>query len=114
MSGISTHVLNMSNGLPARGIPVVLAVQTSPGHWRQIGAGRTNDDGRIDTFLAKGVRMQPGTFRLTFDVTVYFRSQKITSLYPEVTVTFTVRDAAEHYHIPLLLGPFGYTTYRGS
>lgn len=114
MSGISAHVLNLITGLPARDVPVALEIQTSLRAWRMLGEARTNEDGRIEHVLSKGFRVQPGTYRLTFDVATYFRSQNIVSFYPEVTIAFGVRDATTHHHIPLLLGPFGYTTYRGS
>jgi 5-hydroxyisourate hydrolase len=114
MGSISTHVLNLVTGLPASGVAVVLEIQTSPRTWRPIGEGRTDEDGRIEQVLPKGARMQPGIFRLTFDIATYFRSQNTMSFYPEVTIAFSVRDATQDQHIPLLLGPFGYTTYRGS
>lgn len=114
MSSISTHVLNRVTGLPARGVAVVLEIQTSPRAWRPLGEGRTKEDGRIENILPKGLRIQAGTYRLTFDAATYFRSQNTLSFYPEVTIVFAVREATERQHIPLLLGPFGYTTYRGS
>ncbi|MBA5867721.1 MAG: hydroxyisourate hydrolase [Nitrospira sp. CR1.3] len=114
MSGISTHVLNLVTGLPARNVFAVLELPGSLRTWRTIGEGRTNDDGRIDDWAPKGFKIQPGTYRLTFDVAAYFRSQSTVSFYPEIAIAFGVRDAAQHHHIPLLIGPFGYTTYRGS
>ncbi len=114
MSGISTHVLNLVTGLPARGVAVTLEGQTALRMWRHIGEGRTDQDGRLDQFLPAGTRLQAGTYRLTFDVEAYFRSQQTAGFHPEIAITFTVRDPTQHHHIPLLLGPFGYTTYRGS
>ena len=114
MNGISTHVLNLATGLPARGVSCLLEFQTAPRAWRLIAEGRTDEDGRIDHLLPKGVRLQAGSYRLTFDVAAYFRAQSIASFFSEVTVTIAVRDAGRHHHLPLLLGPFGYTTYRGS
>lgn len=114
MSGISTHVLNLMTGLPARNLPVSLELRGALNTWRAVGEGRTNEEGRIEDLLPKGVRIQTGTYRLTFDVAAYFRSQSTVSFYPEIAIAFGVRDAAQHHHIPLLIGPFGYTTYRGS
>lgn len=114
MNGITLHVLNIITGLPARGVPVMLELQTSSRAWRPTGQGRTNDDGRLETLLPQNTRLQPGVYRLTFDVATYFRSLRTTGFYPEVSVVFSVRDVTQHYHIPLLLSPFGYTTYRGN
>lgn len=114
MSGITLHVLNLITGLPAHGVPAVLELRTSSRTWHPLGQGSTNEDGRIENILPKGFRVQPGTYRLTFEVTTYFRSHSITSFYPEIVIVFGIRDATAHHHIPLLLGPFGYTTYRGS
>ncbi len=79
-----------------------------------MGQGHTNDDGRLETLLPQNLRLQPGVYRLTFDVATYFRSSRTTGFYPEVSVVFSVRDVTQHYHIPFLLSPFGYTTYRGN
>lgn len=114
MNDISLHVLNLATGLPAVGVLVLLERATSSRAWQSIGQGRTGKDGRLENFLSKNVRLQVGTYRVTFDVATYFRSLNTVSFYPEVVITFVVRDATQHHHIPLLLGPFGYTTYRGS
>lgn len=114
MSGISTHVVSLVTGLPARNVPVVLESQGALRAWRTIGEGRTDEDGRIDDLLPKDFRIQPGLYRLTFDAASYFRSQGAVSFYPEISVSFAIWDATQRYHIPLLIGPFGYTTYRGS
>jgi len=114
MGRISTHVLNLVTGLPARNIPVLLEARGALNTWRTVGEGYTNDEGRIDDLLPQGVRIQAGTYRLTFDVAAYFRSQSTVSFYPEIAIAFGIRDATQHHHIPLLIGPFGYTTYRGS
>lgn len=84
MSGISIHVLNLVTGLPARGIPVGLEIRTAPRTWRPIGEGRTNEGGRIEQMFPRGGHIQQGIYRLTFDITTYFRSQNITSFYPEL------------------------------
>jgi 5-hydroxyisourate hydrolase len=98
VSGISTHVLDTSTGRPASGIRVHLFFKEE-----QIGAGATDHDGRIRSF---DVSLNNGVYRLLFEVEGAF--------YPEVSISFVVSDSAAHYHIPLLISPFCYTTYRGS
>lgn len=111
MIGISTHVLDTSKGQPARGVPVALERQSHSG-WVQVGKGVTDHNGRVPQFLASGEMLEEGVYRLTFRTGDYFEGQE--HFYPEVTVMFQVRDASVHYHVPLLLSPYGYTTYRGS
>ena len=102
---ITTHVLDTAQGKPASGIPVRLEVRELSG-WTLIGQGQTDADGRLRTLTPGAVRA--GTYRLTFDTAA--RS----SFFPEVSIQFQIVDAAAHYHVPLLLSPFGYSTYRGS
>ncbi len=109
MSGITTHVLDTSRGRPARGVPVVLEVRSETG-WREIGRGETDGDGRVRQLLSEGA----GIYRLTFQLEAYFQAQGIEGFYPEAAIVFHVRDASQHYHVPLLLSPYGYSTYRGS
>jgi len=113
MSAITTHILDISTGVPARGVPVVLERQTENG-WEVIGEGETDDDGRLKELLKPDMTLLTGNYRLTFDTGFYFFDRQIDSFYPYVTVAFTVFDSREHYHVPLLLSPFGYSTYRGS
>jgi 5-hydroxyisourate hydrolase len=113
MSAITTHILDVSSGFPARGVPVTLERQTSSG-WEIIGKGITDDDGRLRDLLAPDTNLSSGNYRLIFDTESYFQEQQIEGFYPQVTVTFVVRGAAQHYHVPLLLSSFGYSTYRGS
>jgi 5-hydroxyisourate hydrolase len=82
--------------------------------WEVIGSGATDADGRLRDLLAAGADFQTGSYRLTFDVENYFRQQNIEGFYEKITIAFVVRDHAQHYHVPLLLSPFGYSTYRGS
>ncbi len=77
-------------------------------------SNKTDEDGRLRDLLDSGAAFETGVYRLTFDTEVYFARQQTEGFYPQVTVTFIVRDAAQHYHVPLLLSPFGYSTYRGS
>ncbi|MGA2431080.1 MAG: hydroxyisourate hydrolase [Candidatus Acidiferrum sp.] len=112
-SPITTHVLDVSIGKPAAGVPVVLEVEDLGVGWRQLGRGATDKDGRLRDLLAEGALVE-GTYRLTFDTHTYFADRKVEALYPQVSVVFSVRESDRDYHIPLLLSPFGYSTYRGS
>ena len=108
MSPITTHVLDTARGLPAAGVEVTL--EQGP-DWTEIGGGRTGNDGRI---AGLGSPAAPGRYRLRFDTAGYFEAAGTTGFFPEVTVQFTIERPEEHYHVPLLLSPFGYSTYRGS
>jgi 5-hydroxyisourate hydrolase len=114
MGAITSHVLDLSRGQPARGIAVTLEIRKANQDWKVLGRGTTDADGRVNHLLAEDFRLESGTYRIHFDITEYFRAQTMESFYPEASVVFTVRDATQHYHIPLLLSPHGYTTYRGS
>jgi 5-hydroxyisourate hydrolase len=114
MKRISTHVLDTAQGAPARNVPVRLERQEATGDWRLLGSARTDADGRCSQLLPEGDALPPGIYRLAFDTASYFAAQKIGSLYPLVQITFTVKQDDESFHIPLLLSPHGYTTYRGS
>jgi 5-hydroxyisourate hydrolase len=114
MSAITSHVLDLSRGQPASGVSVTLAIRKANQDWRVLGTGTTDADGRVKNLLPDDFRLESGTYRIQFDVSEYFGAQKIASFYPEASVVFTVRDPAQHYHVPLLLSPHGYTTYRGS
>ncbi len=114
MSAISTHVLDTARGLPAGDVPVRLERQEGSGDWRLLGSARTDRDGRCAELLAAGESLRAGHYRMIFDTASYFGAQKIKGLYPAVQITFSVRAGETHFHIPLLLSPNGYTTYRGS
>jgi 5-hydroxyisourate hydrolase len=114
MSGITTHVLDTARGRPAQGVPVTLETRVAPDVWRPLGRGSTDADGRLRDLLPPGHVLAEGSYRLTFDTASYFAAQGTEGFYPEVSITFVVRDAGAHYHVPLLLNPYGYTTYRGS
>lgn len=114
MSAITTHVLDTSLGRPAAGISVLLERVPGEGSPTELARGRTDDDGRIRDLLPEGERPEPGVYRLTFRTGPYFRERDIRGFYPEVSVVFEVWDPGEHHHVPLLLSPFGYSTYRGS
>jgi len=112
--GISIHVLDTSLGKPAPGVPVFLERQSSSGDWHPFAASETDADGRCKELVRSGDSISPGVYRIRFDTERYFQRLRIEGLYPEVVVVFAVRDASAHYHIPLLLSPSGYTTYRGN
>jgi 5-hydroxyisourate hydrolase len=114
VSAITTHVLDTARGTPAAGVPVRLErVPGSGAGPEEIGRASTDADGRVRDLGPE--RLRPGTYRLVFDTAEYFASlDQRDWFFPEVTVTFTADGAATHYHVPLLLSPFGYTTYRGS
>ena len=114
MSGITTHVLDLAHGHPARGIPVRLELHRPGEGWIPLAERVTNEDGRVPDLIAAGARLDVGIHRLTFLAGRYFSDLGSQCFYPEVVITFEVTDAAQHYHVPLLLSPFGYTTYRGS
>jgi 5-hydroxyisourate hydrolase len=111
-SPITTHVLDTALGRPARGVPVTLEIQDDDG-WRELASGQTNDDGRVADLLAPG-SLRAATYRITFDTSAYYAATASPGFYPSVTVVFTVRAPDQHHHVPLLLSPFGYSTYRGS
>ena len=94
-------------------MPVTLEVEAAGG-WKLVGKGTTNADGRISDLVPSDFSLSAGVYRLMFDVEKYFAAQNVEGFYRQVVIVFTVRDSAEHYHVPLLLSPFGYSTYRGS
>ena len=112
MSPITTHVLDTRLGRPAAGVAVSLE-RLEAGAWQLIGYGATDEDGRLATLLPEG-GLTSGRHRLTFDTGAYFQQQQVEHFYPSVTVDFEVAVLTQHYHVPLLLSPFGYSTYRGS
>ncbi|MCX6275596.1 MAG: hydroxyisourate hydrolase [Bacteroidetes bacterium] len=112
MSQLTTHILDTSIGKPAQGVSVTLEFYNS-GIWKKIAEGVTNADGRITDLLVTGNPMQTGIYRLNFDSAAYFKAQDKKTFYPHVSIEFEISDGS-HYHVPLLLNPFGYSTYRGS
>jgi 5-hydroxyisourate hydrolase len=111
---LSTHVLDATTGRPAADVQVRLE-RRGDGGWEPGSQGQTDADGRLR--LAgdgDGAGFEPGVYRITFGTGGYFRARGRTSFYPEVTITFEMTEPEEHYHVPLLLSPFAYSTYRGS
>jgi 5-hydroxyisourate hydrolase len=113
MSPITSHILDTRLGRPAAGVCVTLERRDAHGSWQFLCRALSNDDGRVPCLLSEGA-INPGRHRLTFDVGGYFHAQKVEHFYPQVTIEFEIIRADEHYHVPLLLSPFGYSTYRGS
>jgi 5-hydroxyisourate hydrolase len=113
MSFITTHVLDTARGRPAAGVPITLELAAAGG-WSELGRGVTDADGRLRTLLPTEARPGAGTYRITFDTSAYFAACGVAGFFPSVQIAFTVADPAQHYHVPLLLSPFGYSTYRGS
>ena len=109
--GITTHVLDTSVGGPAAGVRVFLEMRRGDA-WESVGEGTTDDDGRVRDLLPNGAG--PAIYRIRFDTAAYFEARGVKGFYPEVAIQFEVTDAGEHHHVPLLLSPFGYSTYRGS
>ena len=110
-SPITTHVLDIARGKPARGVPVQLEFHEN-GQWKQLGKGTTNMDGRCPDLLPAGAKVGKGTYRITFDLQGYYVGQK--TFYPFASIVFEIDDTAQHYHVPLLVSGYGYSTYRGS
>lgn len=118
-SPITTHILDISRGKAASGVPVVLEQETPDGAgrnsaWQELARGTSNSDGRVEGLLKPGSRPEAGNYRLTFDTSAYYKTQGLEGFYPFVTVAFVIRETGEHYHVPLLLSPCGYSTYRGT
>ncbi|MDI2131521.1 hydroxyisourate hydrolase [Yinghuangia seranimata] len=116
MTAVSTHVLDTSAGDPARDVPVELAVLDQDGGWQVLGTSATNADGRCPDLpqVSSPVDGTPATVRLRFDVAAYRAARGEDAFFPEVQVVFTTDPARPHYHVPLLLNPYGYSVYRGS
>ncbi|MFI0470560.1 hydroxyisourate hydrolase [Saccharopolyspora sp. 5N102] len=111
MSAVTTHVLDAARGAPAAGVALRLEAAKGP-NWTALAEGRTDDDGRIKDLGPD--RLEAGDYRLTFETGEYFDRLGVATFYPQVQITFRIADPAQHYHVPLLLSPFAYSTYRGS
>jgi len=111
---ITTHILDTARGRPAAGVPVLLEHHGGDGGWQSVSRGTTDLDGRLRTLYPEGKALTPGVYRLTFDTRRYFDSLSVTTFYPEIVVVFETAPGEKHYHVPLLLSPFGYSTYRGT
>ena len=114
MSPITTHVLDTSQGCPGANIRVRLEQHKTDGSWREVSSGTTDNDGRIMDLLAEEDVLGAGIYQMIFVTAPYFEKQGISFFYPEIEIRFFLSQPEQHYHIPLLLSPFGYSTYRGS
>ncbi len=110
-SPITTHILDTSVGRPAQGVDVKLE-QLDGQDWQPVGSGTTDDDGRISDLMSDD--LDAGTYRISFAIGAYFDRTGQDAFYPSASIVFEVDAPDEHYHVPLLLNPFGYSTYRGS
>lgn len=113
-SPITTHVLDTSRGTPAVAIKVILETYTTSKEWKELARGETDTDGRIMDLLDVHTNIAVGTYRLTFLTSAYFKSIGVDGFYPYIYVVFELKEPITHYHVPLLLSPHGYSTYRGS
>jgi 5-hydroxyisourate hydrolase len=111
---VSTHVLDTALGKPAVRVPVRLEHREKGGPWTTLASSNTDVDGRCAQMLAESQPLTEGLYRLVFDTATYYAAQNVAGLYPVVEITFEVRKGDSQLHIPLLLSPNGYTTYRGS
>jgi 5-hydroxyisourate hydrolase len=110
---ITTHILDLSSGKPAAGVRVVLA-KLEDGRRTTVGSGVTDADGRLRDLVPTGKKADAGIFEVSFETGTYFTSHGVQPFHPRVTVTVEITDPEQHYHVPLLISPYGYTTYLGS
>jgi 5-hydroxyisourate hydrolase len=113
MSPITTHVLDTSRGRPAVGIEVALEILSGT-EWELLGNGLTDATGRCTTLMAEGRQIVSGTYRLVFNVAPYYGAQHTETFFGQIPIVFEITKPEAHYHVPLLISPFGYSTYRGS
>ncbi len=113
MSAITTHILDVARGRPARDVRVILSVRGADG-WQRIAYAMTDRDGRAGELLDNDYPLESGTYRLRFETGAYMQRCGVETFYPYAEVVFQVANVEEHFHVPLLLSPFGYSTYRGS
>lgn len=110
--GISTHVLDLASGVGGKNVPVTLEIQNEKGVWSKVASGVTDDNGRIKSF-GESFKSRKGKYKLSFDMTKY-AAGKTNPFFPEISVVFNVADETLHYHVPVVVSPFGYSTYRGN
>jgi 5-hydroxyisourate hydrolase len=108
---ISTHVLDLARGIGGRDVPVVLFRKSGDGGWAEVGRARTDENGRVRSFGAAD--FDPGTYKIRFDMTGY-PAPTATPFFPEIDLIFAVTDKSGHYHVPVVVSPYGYSTYRGN
>jgi 5-hydroxyisourate hydrolase len=109
---ISTHVLDTMRGTPAAGLEVTLSRREPDGDWKAVGEAVTDADGRVRDLAQE--ELEAGEYRIEFLTSPYFERSGLSAFYPQVSVVFSLEDVTAHVHVPLLLSPFGYTTYKGT
>lgn len=109
---ISTHVLDLARGVGGRDVPVALSRRSSEGQWSEVAKSRTDENGRVKSFIDRN-KLPAGLYKLQFDLSGYPDTQA-KRFFPEVDLVFRVDDADAHYHVPIVVSPFGYSTYRGN
>jgi len=112
MSPITTHILDINKGKPAKDVEISLEFKQGES-WEKVGSGKTDADGRLKTLQSKD-NFKAGVYRINFDTQSYFNSINEKTFYPEASIVFIVENIDEHFHVPLLLTAYGYSTYRGS
>jgi 5-hydroxyisourate hydrolase len=110
--GISTHVLDLARGVGGKDVPVTLEMKQADGSWRQLAAAKTDANGRVRSF-GDNIQAEAATYRLTFDMSGYDKGGS-GAFFPEIDVVFRVADPTVHYHVPVAVSPFGFSTYRGN
>lgn len=110
---LSVHVLNIENGLPSPDVNVTLEQKQDDG-WEELNAAVTDDNGRINALYPEDMALENGTYRVTFDTGEWFENHDTETFFPEIPVVFAIDGELDHYHVPLLLSPYGYSTYRGN
>lgn len=110
---LSVHVLNLQTGVPTSGVTVELE-QQQPKGWVKLASGVTDKNGRIPALYPEGKTMDAGDYKVVFKTGEYYQQQKQPTFFPEIPVIFHVENSGSHYHIPLLLSQYGYSTYRGN
>lgn len=110
---LSSHILDINQGQPAPGVRITLSKQDKDAQWTVVDEKLTDKDGRVKDFLERDGNDHAGIYKLTYHVAPYFEAQKQSTFYPSIEVVFEIRDN-NHYHVPITLSPYGYSTYRGS
>lgn len=113
MTQITSHILDTSLGCPAQGVVITLTQQQGE-NWITLGSAATNNDGRVSDFIGSDEVLVAGIYKLTFQLNDYYKKRNTASFYPYAEIAFEIAGDGQHYHVPLLLNPFGYSTYRGS
>ncbi len=113
MSQITTHILDTTRGKPAESVTIILYHQETGNGFTELARGITNADGRISDLLPANITLEKGIYKLKFETLAYYDRQMLITFYPFVEIVFEI-ITDEHYHVPLLLNPYGYSTYRGS